>query len=144
MKSRITRITVSRLYNLGNYENCSYSITVDVAEGESAARCVRGLEHILQGLKPLRDVLSPQEAARKRESIEQMKKLTDEDFRARYGEPTGGRRAYTQRCLIDLKKEVEASLHKVERAKKARDLFDDLGGAEKWKDAKLDWEDNQW
>jgi hypothetical protein len=29
----------------------------------------------------------------------------------------------------------------MERSKKARELFNDLGGAAEWKDAKSDWED---
>lgn len=143
-KTKISRITVSRLYNLGNYENCSYTITVDVPDGQSAARAVFALEKILAGLKPLRNVFTPVEAERKRAELIEMRKLTPERFRQRYGSPDGGRRAYAARCWKDLAESIADSKVVFARAKKARDLFDDLGGAEKWKDAKLDWEDDRW
>ncbi len=141
-KTRISRITVSRLYNCGNYENCSYSVTIDVAEGESAARGIRALEKILIGLAPLRDVFGPADATRKRAELDRMKGLTEEAFQRQYGKPKGGRNAYYRRCLADLKEEISKSKKKFARAKKARDLFDDLGGAEKWKDAKDNWEES--
>lgn len=145
MKSRIVRISVGRLYNLGSYENCRYDLTVDVAEHESAARCVRAIEKILAGLAPLKpqQLMSPEEANRERERIGKMLKMKPEEFQRQHGDPEGGRGAYVVRCRQSLKENIRRSESMLARAKKARDLFDDLGGAEKWKDAKADWDDEE-
>jgi hypothetical protein len=46
-----------------------------------------------------------------------------------------------EESLTESKEERDAA---EQRAKKARELFDDLGGASEWKDAKLDWSDEDY
>lgn len=140
-KPRISKITVSRLFNLGNYENCSYSLTVDVPEGASATRAVIAVEKILHAMKPNRNLLNQHSIDTKIQAIAEMKKLSPENFQRRHGEPAGGRKAYTKRCEASLKEELAAHLKAAAEATRARRAFDDLGGTERWKDAKLDWED---
>lgn len=53
-KSRITRLTVARLYNLGNYEHVRYEITAEVPRGGSAKQTLLDTVGILRGLKPLK------------------------------------------------------------------------------------------
>ena len=40
----ITKITIGRLYNLGNYEHVRHDLTVEVKDGESAATAITGME----------------------------------------------------------------------------------------------------
>lgn len=141
-KSRISRITVSRLYNLGNYENCSYSLTVDIPEGASAAKAVRAVEHILAGLAPLRNVFTPEKAEAEKVNIARIADLSADDFQRNYGHVEGGRREYLKRLRASLAKDILSGQARIARARKARDLFDNLGGAEKWKDAKNDWDED--
>jgi hypothetical protein len=51
--ARVTSISVSKLYNLGNYQNVSYHITSEVPKGASAKATLCQLVHVLQMLKPL-------------------------------------------------------------------------------------------
>ena len=51
-KSRISRITVARLYNIGNYEHIRYELTADVPEGNSAKIAISKLVRILRNANP--------------------------------------------------------------------------------------------
>lgn len=51
-KARITSISVSRLYNTGNYTNVKYDLTAEVPEGASAVEALRQMVYTLQCLKP--------------------------------------------------------------------------------------------
>jgi hypothetical protein len=53
-KTRVTKITVARLYSLGNYEHVRYEISAEVADGESAAEAMKSLMAITQRLKPVK------------------------------------------------------------------------------------------
>ena len=142
-KATISRITVSRLYNLGNYENCSYSITVEVPAGASAARAVRGVEKILAGLKPIKscETFTAEEEVRELKEIQTIRGMDKNQFFRHYGSPEGGKAAYIKRRLEAVRDKKAAWIKRHAMAVKARELFDDLGGAEKWKDAKNDWSD---
>lgn len=52
-KARITSISVSRLYNTGNYTNVKYDLTAEVPEGASAVEALRQMVYTLQCLKPV-------------------------------------------------------------------------------------------
>ena len=49
-KSRVSRIHVGRVYNLGNYENERVEVTVDVGMDDDAGRVLRSVENILADL----------------------------------------------------------------------------------------------
>jgi hypothetical protein len=136
----ITRITIGRLYNLGNYEHVRYDLTVDLQDGDSASVAVVGMEKILAGLKPDRVTKSKAYIDREQRIIDEAKMMPLAEFERRHGNPVGGPAEYIKRL------EDSLAFSKAERAKadqkcaKARSLFDDLAGASQWKDAKLDWD----
>lgn len=138
-KPSITKITVGRLYNLGNYEHVRYEITAEVPENCSARQAVVGIEKILSGLKPV-SCKSLGDLRRAAEYIQEMKAQSDEDFKSRHFSAVGTREEITARYEKQYAVEVETRRLSLENAAKARDLFDCLGGASIWKDAKLDWD----
>ena len=147
---KVTKITIGRLYNLGNYEHVRYDITVDVQPGESAASAMIGLEKIITGLAPERAwaVHSEGELEREGRSVEEMSKLLvnaefdETEFRRRHGHFEGTPREYYKRCLDSHQSNVTRRAKAVQRAATARKLLEDIGGAANWKDAKLDWQDD--
>lgn len=52
-KARITSISVSRLYNTGNYTNVKYDLTAEVPEGASAVEALRQMVYTLRCLRPI-------------------------------------------------------------------------------------------
>ena len=53
-KSTITRITLAKLYNQGNYEHIRFEVTADVPKGGSASQTLLDLGAVLMRLKPIR------------------------------------------------------------------------------------------
>jgi len=53
-KSRITTITVARLYNLGNYEHVRFEISAEVPKGGSPKQTLLDVSAIAARLKPVR------------------------------------------------------------------------------------------
>lgn len=142
---KVTKITIGRLYNLGSYEHVRYELTAEVPEGESAAKTVTALERVLSGLSPLKNacINSESEIERKKLEVEEMRTMPVVDWERRYGHCKGAAAEVIARFEKSLTEEIQKRNKALERAKKARELFDDLGGAANWKDAKLDWEDEQ-
>lgn len=145
-KSTITKITVGRLFNLGNYEHVRYELTVEVPEGASAATAITAVEKILCGMKPLEKlcIASALDIERKQAEVAEMKTMPAVEWERRYGHCKGAPSEVIERYEKDLEECAEKRFKAIERAKTARQLFDDLGGTESWKDAKLDWEDDQY
>lgn len=146
-QARVSKITVARLYNLGSYEHARYELTIEVPEGASAAKTLRGIERLLSALspKPPGDVKSDAEIDRERHRLLEMKKLLA-DNPADFERFHGGYKGTADEYLTRIESGLHESIAKREvweaRAAKARELLDDLGGAAEWKDAKLDWEDD--
>ena len=140
----ISKITLGRLYNLGSYEHVRYELTAEIQQGESAADAVTGMEKILAGLAPLKNacINTESEIAHKTKEIQDMKTMPVVDWQRRYGHCTGTAAEVIARYEASLHEEIEKREKALARAKRARQLFDDLGGASKWKDAKLDWQDD--
>jgi len=140
----ISKITIGRLYNLGSYEHVRYELTAEIQQGESASDCVVGMEKILAGLAPLKNacINTEPEIAHKTKEIQDMKTMPVVDWQRRYGRCTGTAAEVIARYEESLREEIEKREKALARAKRARQLFDDLGGASKWKDAKLDWQDD--
>lgn len=51
-KAKVNRVTISRLYNAGNYEHIRYELTADVPEGVSAKKVTQGILSILKACNP--------------------------------------------------------------------------------------------
>jgi hypothetical protein len=141
--NRISKITVARLYNLGSYEHVRYELTVEVPEGASATNAIIGVEKILAGLSPLKNacIKSEQEIERLRREIQEMRTMPVADWERRYGSYQGTVREIIERHEAELNESIAKRAAALSRSARARELFDDLGGAEKWTDAKLDWDD---
>lgn len=147
MKSKISRIGIGRLYNLGSYEHVRYEITVDVADGESASRVLVGLERILSALKPTAAVSSETEIAHEERRLAHMRELLakgEEAFRQEHTFFVGTPEEYIGRCQDSLIQNIKKREEWKERSRKARELLDDLGGAAEWKDAKQYWDDDDY
>ncbi|MDE2097624.1 MAG: hypothetical protein KGL39_10285 [Patescibacteria group bacterium] len=130
----ITRITIGRLYNLGSYEHERFEISAEVPKGASAAKTMLGLEKLIAALNPK----CPIDRSNLRHNKMRLE-MTDEQKARSFGED------WKRQCAA-LKVEVakcEKALAAWQRAQEtARKLFDDLGGASKWKDAKMDWDND--
>lgn len=140
----ISKITIGRLYNLGNYEHIRYEVTVDVAPGESAAQAVLGLESIMRGLKPVKmcGICSDDDLKRKSAEIARMSGMDDATWEREFGHCTGTREDVIQRYVNSLEADRNKRSVTVKRAAKARADFDNLGGASVYTDSKDDWEDS--
>lgn len=146
MNSRVSKITIARLFNTGNYEHCRIELTIDVPEGASAAEAYIGAERLINALNPKRPCGVPDrdESERQAAHITLMKGLTDEQFDQQYlGYGSKATRAsYTQSKIEEQEQGVARRVAWEKRAREARRLLDDVGAAMKWRDAKLDWQDD--
>jgi ribosomal protein S10 len=124
---RISRLTLSRLHNLGNYEHVRYEITVEIPPGNSPASVLREAEQLLEDVNPPRPVsagdLSRAHAKLKLPAVE--------------GSEWDASERETARRRIALH---EAWLHQRE---KMLARFDRLGGVKVFTDAKMDWSDDE-
>lgn len=139
---KVSKITVGRLYNLGNYEHVRYELTVEVPEGQSAADAVRGLERIVAGLKPSRFMKTKAELDNEAARIGAMQAMDDETWQRNYGHCAGSREEVVARYVADFEKEKRKAQAERDRISTAQSFFDDVGGAAAWRDAKLDWQDD--
>jgi hypothetical protein len=140
----ITRITIGRLYNLGSYEHIRYELSVEIPQGESAATVMMGMENVLSALNPKTHTHARDELEREKRSIEEMRRILavdgPDDFRRIFGRFEGTPEEYIARCEeIHVKNVAERDAWEA-RCRKARMLLDDFGGAANWKDAKQDWD----
>jgi hypothetical protein len=143
---KITKLTIGRLYNLGSYEHVRYEVSVEVPEGESAATAMLGLEKIIAGLSPKTHTHSRDDLNREALRLEIMGNdlgLSEDEFRRKHGFFEGTPLDYLRRCNESHNKSVAERDAWEKRGKQARFLLDDLGGAANWKDAKLDWENDE-
>lgn len=146
--SRVSRITIARLFNLGSYEHVRYEVTVEVPEGASAARTLIGLERLMGAINPKApgSVKEVSTIRREQAHYEEMIGLSDDEFRRLHGRSgdhfEGTREEYQERVRLSIEEDKTKRTEWESRSKLARRLFDDLGGAEHFTDAKLSWEDD--
>jgi hypothetical protein len=146
---RISRITVERLFNLGNYEHVRYGLTIDIPERSelTVQKVLTGVERILEALNParLKACDSEDELKRKALRLQEAALLPDDEFARQYGQAgcsyQGTRDQYQERMRQGYQEAKERREKTCALAAKARQMLDDLGGAAEWKDAKLSWED---
>lgn len=132
---RTSKITIGRLYNLGNYEHVRYELTVEIEKGESPALALRNVMRVLKAANPKPPVQPYEyETAVKKlaASDDWMKNVTDA--------------AERKRRIKDMVKEAKEIVKKwdtwVARRKAAEKLLDNIGCTKVFKDAKLDWHDD--
>ena len=127
-KSRISKIHLGRVYNLGNYENIRYEISVDIGVNDNPAEVLIRLEKILKGLY-LKSGVSGYEL---RQFEELMAKPEDQHSE------------YEKKSLPSLKEKYERH----EKAKRirlaAREPLATLNASSEFTDHKLDWDDEDW
>lgn len=119
---RVTHIGLSRLFNLGNYENIKFDVSVEVPEGQSAALTLSMLLKILQKLRPLKQSYEVTRAIRILNTPETELSETERGNLEEY------------RALVD------AHAIRVQERKEALQKLDALGGTSTEKDAKDSWE----
>ncbi len=146
-KARITRITIGRLYNLGSYEHVRYELTVEIPENGLVSETFQGLERLFVALNPRAPsgVAAEHEITRDKRRLEHMKELLgkgEEEFRRENTYFVGTSEEYIARCEESLNKAIKSRQDWEARSKKAREMLEDLGGAAKWHDAKLEWDDD--
>jgi hypothetical protein len=123
---KVSKITIGRLFNLGNYEHVRYEVSVDVPEGDSAKDALVGLKRAIESLNPkpphdswaiqrAREILAKPASALPQHEISE----------------------------IERHKRVISEFEAWQTAqKKSLDYFDDIGGAAKFTDAKENWNDD--
>lgn len=124
-KTRITRISLGRVYNLGNYENLRVELAIDVAEGDDAASVFKNASAILANLHAKSGVDS-YDKARARRILAIPEAALDEDDRKR----------------LPWAKEITEKFEAAKaRRLAARAALSTLEFSSQYKDHKLDWED---
>jgi len=143
MSSKVRTITLGRLYNLGNYEHIRYEIAVDLDPAEDPSEMLIGLSRIMESLKPLEKYQCPTERSleRARKDILRHEAMSDEEYEREHFGATSTRRQYIDFSIAQLKRDTERREEAIAKREKAHKMLDALGGAAKWTDAKLDWED---
>ena len=124
---KISKITASRLFNLGNYEHVRFEISVDLEEKDSPARLLRELEETLESLNPHNPV-SDWELSRAKAKVAEFIERPD---------PTDAD-VLSSRYLETVRK------HNLfeRRRKEAFQRLDALGGTETFTDHKEKWTDD--
>jgi hypothetical protein len=123
-KARVSRITVARLFNTGNYEHVRYELSVDVDDGSSAREALLDTVRILAGLKPLK----------KSYGYDQAKAIL--------------MKPYTEISMVEAEKIEEARKTvadydgAVNYRNECLQRLDDIGGTRKHTDAKDNWDDS--
>jgi hypothetical protein len=140
---RISRITIGRLHNLGNYEHVRYEVTVDMPPGTSPASVLHATEQMLNALDPKPPHSAYEVLTAQRELQKPAPKLAD-FF-------DGRDHAYSpEQRLESANNERERALKIVNRQnewRQRRDAahrrFDELGGTSLHRDAKVDWDEDE-
>lgn len=123
LKPRVSRITIGRLYNLGNYEHIRYELSVDVPEGTKPSKAFIGAMRVLRAANP-KPPCSAWELERARIAVAKDGKDRSEDEKANL-------KLYQERVAAHelWRKQREAALT----------LLDTMGGTKEHRDAKHDW-----
>ena len=125
-QARVSKITVGRLHNLGNYEHVRYEIAVDVPEGASATRTLSNVERVLAGLDP-KPPVSEYDLQRAADALGKPVEEWPEWEQSNLN-------AYQNRISKDAEWRADQEL--------ARLALDDIGGTTVYTDAKDKWEDH--
>lgn len=123
-KSRITTITVARLYNLGNYEHVRFEISAEVPKGGSPKQTLLDISAIAARLKPVKRPYGYDEAvAVLNKAPEQMTE-------------------YEKTHLDEYQEKVTQFSTAKALQKSAFEMLEAVGGTSKHTDAKDNWQDD--
>ena len=118
--ARVARISIDRLFNLGDHEQVKYSVSVDVAGTESAEKVFENLEKVMEALRPIRE-----------SEIQEIGYL-----RTRIAQYEG---EYRQKLQKELEETTQSISTRQQRHEKALRTLNELGGTVTWVDAKKEW-----
>lgn len=121
--AKVSSITVGRVYNLGNYENMRYELTIELREDEHPGPVISHLEIVFKALNPKSPVSSF--------ALEQAFKLL--------AIPEHLRTAMQSRELAQLQTQLDLHRQWEEDRKLALATLHNLGGSEAYKNAKEGW-----
>lgn len=130
-RARVTRVSIDRLYNLGNYEHIKYSIGIEIPEGADVLESVSKLRQVLRALKPLKAEGYTEKKAR------QIVDMTPEE-----------REQAVKDTRISMEDTVAAPIlvgrldARKARRERALQLFNNLSGQDVYTDHKEQWDDN--
>lgn len=122
-KPILSKITVGRVYNLGNYEHIRFDLTFDVPDGANPLDVLKAAVKAIAILKPLK---TPTEVA----YAEGKLKMNAASLST-----------YDLEHLSEYKATVKRHEELVARHNASLKLFESLGGITTFKDAKANWED---
>lgn len=137
---RISRITLARLHNLGNYEHVRYEVTVELPPGTSPASVARELEDTLNALEPKQPVSDwdLRQSVKLLAAPEPTLQPQDDD------DPFMDPAQALRREQAD-RERARLQIRRYEDWLKSRDAamrrFDALGGSSQSKDAKEQWDE---
>lgn len=123
-RARVTSISVSRLYNTGNYTNARYDLNVEIPPGVSANETFREVTAILGALRPL---VRPSAIV----SLENARNTLFKDLSD-----------YQKQHMAEWEAEEKEYLQRKQLQDDMLKRLDDLGGTETYTDAKQNWEDD--
>lgn len=122
---RITSIAISRLYNLGNYQNIKYDLAAEVAPGQKAGEVFAELHFILASLRPF------------------PKPSCFDDYAAAIKKPQTIQSEWEKSHLEEWTENVCAWNERRRRRDEAVRRLDELGGHSFFKDAKTGWDNDE-
>jgi hypothetical protein len=138
---RISRITIGRLHNLGNYEHVRYEVTVELPPGTSPASVLHRTEQLLNDLQPKAPHHAYEVLGARRELAKAEPKLVD--FVNSRDEYNTAEERY--RSAVLERERCAKVVHRYDEWRKCRDAahlaFDELGGTRVHTDAKDNWDD---
>lgn len=124
--TRITRLSIGRVHNLGNYENVRYEIQLDVAEGENVAQLVTNLENILEDVRAVSNVSEWDYNRAKERLAKPASELSENEL-----------------SNLEVYKKRVADYESVNvRRQKAKEALNSFGGSSTYRDAKTEWKDD--
>jgi hypothetical protein len=128
-KVRVSRLTIGRLFNTGNYEHVRYELTIEIQDGVSVRAVLKAAELALDGLNP-KEPFSEFDLRQAREII---------------SKPSGQLNQWDLSNLEAYKQRIAAYDAWMSKRQDARVSLDKLGElSEKHTDAKDNWDlDNQ-
>lgn len=138
---KVTKITIGRLFSLGNYEHVRYELTVE-CEWDQAPTAFRSIENILEALNPKKPhgYHGAKELELAENRIRDLHELTDEQVRHIHGQ---SKYSLIVKWQNQLRENSKRSYQWDRRREFAISLLNDLGGASEFKDAKQDWDDTE-
>lgn len=123
-RARVTHIAVSRLFNLGNYQNVRYDVGVDVPAEANAEDIFRELNYILAALKPIP----------RPNCVEELRRALKKD--------EADRSSYEKENWESWNEVVAAWELRKKLRQEAIKALDSLGGHSEFRDAKETWSDD--